>query len=177
MNCAGIVQVPDMVLRRECAIVTDFSSLLRPVAERIAAAAARSGRVGVAAPQLGIPRRIFAIKTEIGTAPTVYMNARIVRSSGTQRGSEACLSIRDRWFDCTRADYVEVEYEDITGTTQTVEAEGLLARALQHEIDHLDGILFIDRVEQQARGLIRQQRRQIERQLGKIPCSPRLVSL
>lgn len=168
MNCAGIVQVPDPVLRVPCPEVTEFGPELHELAERLAAATWRSGRVGVAAPQIGVSQRVFAVRDGAG-APVVYVNARIVRASGQQIDREGCLSIRDRWFECTRADYVEVEYEDITGTTQTVEAEGVMARALQHEIDHLDGILFIDRVREQAAGLVRQQRRNIERQLAKVP--------
>lgn len=169
MNCAGIVQVPDSVLRQVCPEVTEFDAELRRVADRCFDATCAWGRIGVAAPQLGEAVRVFAVDMLSGHPPRVFVNARIVGRSGEQRGQEGCLSVRDRWFDSTRSESVEIEAQDWNGKPITASASRLLARAFQHEIDHLDGILFIDRVREQSTGLIRQQRRQVERQLAKVP--------
>lgn len=168
MNCHGIVQVPDPVLRSECREVKEFGVALLSLAHDLIVSTKESGRVGVAAPQIGVSQRVFAVRDGI-EYPKVYVNARILKSEGVQHGQEGCLSIKDRWFPCDRADYVLVEAQDVNGDPVTVEAIGLMARAFQHEIDHLDGTLFIDRVADQAKNLVRQQRRNIERQLAKVP--------
>jgi peptide deformylase len=113
--------------------------------------------VGLAAPQVGILRRVIVIGIPEGLEhdddPEVTMslvNPEIVRSSGRQVGPEACLSIPDWYGDVPRAMNVTVKARDEDDREVRVKASGYLARILQHEIDHLDGILFIDRVEDRS---------------------------
>ena len=166
MNTAGIVQVPDPVLRARCAEVTEFGADLKALALRLAASAGKPGRVGVAAPQIGVALRMFAIG--LGPAPRVYVNPRIMSASGEQTGREGCLSVAERWFDLARAAKVTVSAQDVRGDEFVETFDGLFARAIQHEIDHLNGVLVIDRAREQLPLLTRQQRRATERELRKV---------
>lgn len=109
--------------------------------------------VGLAAPQVGVPVRLIVV--DVGDGPLVLFNPRIVSSAGEAAAREGCLSLPGVTGEVTRADRVIVEALTPNGQgVRRVEGEGLLARALQHEVDHLDGILFIDKatdiVEEQA---------------------------
>lgn len=113
--------------------------------------------VGLAAPQVGILRRVIVIGIPEGLEhdddPAVKLslvNPEIVRSSGRQVGPEACLSIPDWYGDVPRAMNVTVKARDEDDREVRIKANGYLARILQHEIDHLDGILFLDRVEDRS---------------------------
>ena len=101
--------------------------------------------VGLAAPQVGMLKRIVVI--DIGEGPVVLINPEIVETSGEQTGREGCLSIPGKMAVVTRPNYAKVKAVDITGQNIIVEGEELMARALCHEIDHLDGILYIDKME------------------------------
>lgn len=104
--------------------------------------------VGLAAPQVGILKRIVVIDvSEEGDDPIILVNPRIVESSGSQTGTEGCLSVPGKTGVVTRANYVKVEALDENMEPITVEGTELLARALQHEIDHLEGILYTSKVE------------------------------
>jgi peptide deformylase len=98
--------------------------------------------VGLAAPQIGIPERLITVDTGDGLLSLI--NPVLVATSGQERDVEGCLSIPGQSGYVTRAARVIVEGLDPGGRRKKIEAEGLLARALQHEIDHLDGILFTD---------------------------------
>ena len=97
--------------------------------------------IGLAAPQVGLSKRIVVVEIE----GCVYrmINPRIVRKQGKCRASEGCLSLPDIEGDVSRAEEVTVEFKDEKGCQQSLDASGLLARCFQHELDHLDGILFI----------------------------------
>jgi peptide deformylase len=100
--------------------------------------------VGLAAPQVGVPVRLIVV--DVGEGPMVLFNPRVVASMGEAVAREGCLSIPGVTGEVTRADRVIVEALSPNGSgVRRVEGEGLLARALQHEIDHLDGVLFIDK--------------------------------
>jgi peptide deformylase len=101
--------------------------------------------VGLAANQVGVARRVAVVETEPGRVH-VLVNPTVVSAAGTERAEEGCLSIPDIYADVDRAARVVVEAADETGTRRRIEGDGLTARALLHEIDHLDGILFLDRV-------------------------------
>lgn len=101
--------------------------------------------VGLAAPQVGMLKRIVVI--DIGEGPVILINPEIVETSGEQTGNEGCLSVPGKMGVVTRPNYAKVNAVDITGQNITVEGEELMARALCHEIDHLDGILYTDKVE------------------------------
>lgn len=101
--------------------------------------------VGLAAPQVGMLKRIVVI--DIGEGPVILINPEIVETSGEQTGNEGCLSVPGKMGVVTRPNYAKVNAVDITGQNITVEGEELMARALCHEIDHLDGILYTDKAE------------------------------
>ncbi len=101
--------------------------------------------VGLAANQIGVARRVAVVSVE-EQGEYVLVNPLIVESSGEQLGEEGCLSIPDIFADVERQERVVVEALDEEGRRRRIEATGMLARAIQHEVDHLDGILFLDRV-------------------------------
>ncbi|PKL47430.1 MAG: peptide deformylase [Candidatus Riflebacteria bacterium HGW-Riflebacteria-2] len=100
--------------------------------------------VGLAAPQVGVNIRLAII--DIGDDPLVLINPRILKSSGKETCEEGCLSLPGLTEKVERAKKVVCEATDLDGSLYELEAEGLLARAVQHELDHLDGVLFIDRI-------------------------------
>ena len=129
----------------------DLSSL---VADMVATCHAAPG-VGLAAPQIGINRKVAIIDLSIGADPNgviVLVNPVVVESSGEQREEEGCLSVPDLAEKVVRPARVRVRAADASGTVREIEGTGLLARALCHETDHLNGMLFVDRL----RGLKRE---------------------
>ena len=101
--------------------------------------------VGLAAPQVGILKRIVVI--DVGEGPIVLINPEILETSGEQTGDEGCLSVPGMAGQVTRPNYVKVKALDVNMDEQIYEGEGLLARAFCHEIDHLDGKMYTERVE------------------------------
>lgn len=101
--------------------------------------------VGLAAPQVGILKRIVVI--DVGDGPIVLINPEIIETSGEQTGEEGCLSVPGKWGIVTRPDYVKVRALNEDMEEVELEGEGLLARAFCHEIDHLSGNLYVDKVE------------------------------
>ena len=101
--------------------------------------------VGLAAPQVGILKRIVVI--DIGDGPIVLINPEILETSGEQTGDEGCLSVPGKCGTVTRPNYAKVKAFDEDMNEYIVEGEELLARCLCHEIDHLDGIMYVDKVE------------------------------
>ncbi|MFI5907726.1 peptide deformylase [Dactylosporangium sp. NPDC051541] len=133
----------DPVLRTPAAPVTVFDAALRAlVADLFAAVDARPGRAGLAAPQLGVAARVFVYRTTAGSGHVV--NPRITAAAGTQSGDEACLSIPGLAFPTPRALSVTVRGADEHGEPLTVTGSGFLARVLQHETGHCDGVLYVD---------------------------------
>jgi peptide deformylase len=111
--------------------------------------------IGLAAPQIGVNRRVAVIDLSVGTDPgarIVLLNPEVLESSGEQKEEEGCLSIPDLAERVVRPARVRVRHRDPQGAEHEIEATGLLARALCHEIDHLNGILYVDRL----RGLKRE---------------------
>jgi peptide deformylase len=111
--------------------------------------------IGLAAPQIGVNRRVAVIDLSVGADPgarIVLLNPEVLESSGEQKDEEGCLSIPDLAERVVRPARVRVRHHDAQGAEHEIEATGLLARALCHEIDHLNGILYVDRL----RGLKRE---------------------
>lgn len=104
----------------------------------------KEGRAGLAAPQIGVLRRLFVM--DCGDGLTEWINPVIVEACGEQEGPEACLSYPGYTGVVKRAQKIKVETLNRQGKKVTLEAEGYMARCIQHEMDHLDGILFIDRI-------------------------------
>ncbi len=111
--------------------------------------------IGLAAPQVGISLRLIVISDEEGRGVQALLNPAIVDRGGEVTGEEGCLSIPGVFAPVTRAAWVKVEARSVDGTPLTINARGLRARVLQHEIDHLDGVLFIDRVDPMVRDRIK----------------------
>ncbi len=113
--------------------------------------------IGLAAPQVGLDLRfaVIDLQPEDKPAPITLINPRVAQASREEvTREEGCLSLPGHYAEVTRPEKVVVAYEDIDGNPQTIEAEGLLATCLQHEIDHLDGILFVDHLSALKRNMI-----------------------
>ena len=103
--------------------------------------------VGLAAPQVGILKRIFVIDVYDGEGIRIFINPEILETSGSQTGEEGCLSVPGEFENVERPNYVKVKALNEKGEEFILEGEGLLARAVLHENDHLDGVLFVDKAE------------------------------
>ena len=146
MAIRKIVMYPDEVLEIKCRPVVKFDRKLAKLLDDMYDTMIEHDGVGLAAPQIGIDERIAIvdIDDELGTIEMI--NPRIINTSGEQTGPEGCLSFPDLFGEVTRPNYVKIEAFDRKGKKFTLEAEEFLARAIQHEIDHLDGVLFTSKV-------------------------------
>jgi peptide deformylase len=123
--------------------------------------------VGLAAPQVGVHKRIIILDITVGKEPDsllVMINPEILSAEGEQTDEEGCLSVPGYNGNITRAQTVEVSYMTREGEQTTFNAEGLMARAIQHEVDHLDGILFVDRLSPLKRDMIKRKIKKAIRQ-------------
>ena len=150
----------DPALKQRAAEVTRFDESLKELARDMHETMHAYRGVGLAGNQIGVLQRILVVDVpgaEEGEERRVYtvVNPVIVEKSGTQTDEEGCLSIPGVWQDVTRAMKVVVEAKDENGAPVRIDAEGYLARALQHEIDHLDGVLFVDRLSLLKRQFLR----------------------
>jgi len=145
MAVRTIKGLDDPIVRQKAKKVGKADAQIRAlIADLIASMRAAPG-VGLAAPQVGVPLRVAVV--EIEKKLFTLVNPEIVeRSKETQTGPEGCLSIPGYWADVERAMKVRVRALDKSGKRFTTTAEGFLARAFQHELDHLDGVLYIDRL-------------------------------
>jgi len=139
----------DPVLRKPAAEAVDFDRELRRLVDDLTETMLEAPGAGLAAPQIGVGLRVFTwhVDGEVGH----LVNPSLDLSEETQHGPEGCLSIPDLAIDCTRALSVVARGFDMYGEPVTIEGSELLARALQHETDHLDGILFVDRLDPESR--------------------------
>jgi peptide deformylase len=161
-----IVKFPDPVLTTPAAPVTGFDTpeLHQLVDDMFASMYAASG-VGLAAPQIGLGMRLTVIDCSTGEDPAqklVLINPDIVRRAGKQKGEEGCLSIPGFRADVTRAMSVTVRAQNPRGEWFETSGEELLARAIQHEVDHLNGILFLAHLSTLKRDLIKRKIRKLQ---------------
>ena len=140
----------DPILRVKTVPVSDFTPELRDFVQGMFECMYRAEGVGLAAPQVGERIRVFVVDVpgdeDTPRVKRAFVNPVIVEKVGSMTGEEGCLSIPGFRADVKRAAHVVVDAHDENGVAFRVEADGLLARALQHETDHLDGVLFIDRL-------------------------------
>lgn len=141
-----VFKIPDPVLRRAAADVTKISNKTQKLVDELMRVMKQANGIGLAAPQMGVLQRVIVIGPD-GIKPTALINPKVVKAEGEQIGQEGCLSIPGLYGDVKRALYVEVEALDRKGREVVFELEGMPARVVQHEIDHLDGVLFIDKVD------------------------------
>ena len=145
MSVYNIVTKEDKILRKISKPIPEITPNVKKMLDRMLETMYASNGVGLAAPQVGILKRAVVVDVgEGGPGPLKLINPEIVERSGVQNGPEGCLSCPDMWGDVRRSQYVKVKATNPEGEEIIVEGEDFLARALQHEIDHLDGILFID---------------------------------
>ena len=148
-----IVEFPDPVLRRATRPVTVFDEALKTFVDEMTIVMKDDDGVGIAAPQVGVSKKVAVVCFE--GERYVLVNPVIVEATGTQRGEEGCLSFPGIFGEVERAERVVVECQDATGAKRRHEAEGFVARAFQHEIEHLEGKLLIDHFSPMKRELIR----------------------
>ncbi|MFD6138090.1 peptide deformylase [Promicromonospora sp. NPDC060271] len=142
--------VPDPVLRTPCDTVTTIDDRVRSLVADLVDTVDDEGRAGLAANQIGVSLRAFSwnIEGEIG----YVINPRIVElGEELQDGGEGCLSVPNLWYPTVRANYAKVEGINLDGDPITVEGTGIMARCLQHECDHLDGMVYLDRLQKETR--------------------------
>lgn len=135
----------DDILRKKSRVVEKLDERTKDLIEDMFDTMKEADGVGLAAPQVGVLKRIIVI--DIGEGPIVLINPEIIEQSGEQCGPEGCLSVPEATEEIRRPNFVKVKGLDRDMNETVVEGEGLLARALCHEIDHLNGILFIDLVQ------------------------------
>lgn len=135
----------EAVLRKKCKPITEITPKIVELAEDMLDTMYEANGCGLAAPQVGMLKRLVVI--DVGEGPVILINPEIIETSGEQTGNEGCLSIPGKMATVTRPNYVKAKAVDITGQNIIVEGEELMARALCHEIEHLDGILYIDKME------------------------------
>lgn len=146
MGIRNIRRNGDEVLRKTCKPVEEITNRTLTLLKDMAETMYEADGVGLAAPQIGILQRIFVIDVYDDEGLRVFINPEILEMSGSQLGEEGCLSIPGELADVDRANYVKVKAFNEHGEEFILEATELLARAIQHENDHLNGVLFIDHV-------------------------------
>lgn len=150
MAIRTILTQEDPALSKKCRVVTDFTPRLHQLLDDLGDTLLESGGVGLAAPQVGILRRaVVVLETNVGEDEDEILyelvNPEIIESSGEQTGPEGCLSVPGVFGEVTRPEYVKVRAQDRDGEYFEVEGHGLTARCFCHEIEHLDGHLFLEK--------------------------------
>lgn len=146
MAIRNIRELGDEVLTKKCKPVTEMTSRNRELIEDMLETMYEAGGVGLAAPQVGVLKRIVVIDVT-GEDPHILINPRIVESSGEQTGQEGCLSLPGKSGQVTRPNYVKAVALDADMREYELEGTELLARAICHEVDHLDGHMYVEKVE------------------------------
>lgn len=150
MDPLDVVVYPDPVLRRGGKTVTVFDQQLRELAARMFEAMYAEGGVGLAAPQVGIEQKLLVLNPagskDDRSGELVLLNPRITKKKAREFGEEGCLSFPGIYAEVERFVDITVTFQDLDGREQTLQASSWLARIIQHELDHLDGVLFVDRL-------------------------------
>ena len=157
MSLIPIILIPDPVLRRVAEPVGEVTDGVRQLLDDMAETMYDAPGIGLAAPQINISERLIVIDCGPDDAPELHkmINPEIVRRSDELSIlEEGCLSIPDQTAEVERPATVDVRYTDINGAEQMLHCEGLLAACVQHEIDHLNGVLFIDHISRLKRDMI-----------------------
>ncbi|MCI8300043.1 MAG: peptide deformylase [Lachnospiraceae bacterium] len=145
MAVRNIRQLGDEILKKKCREIKEITPRIRELIEDMKETMYEANGVGLAAPQVGVLKRVVVI--DIGEGPLVLVNPRLLESSGEQTGEEGCLSVLGKYGIVTRPMYVKIEAWDENMEYREIEGEELLARAICHEIDHLDGHMYVEKAE------------------------------
>ena len=141
-----VLEYPHIILRRKAKKVNKIDRSIQRLADDLSDTLVASGGVGLAANQIGVLRRVIAIQIPEDPEPTIYINPEIIHREGKREVHEGCLSFPNLYGNLNRSMWVKVKGMDRKSKIFRLRAEGLLAQAFEHEIDHLNGILFIDHV-------------------------------
>ena len=152
MAIREILREDDPVLRKTCHKVEKFDRRLWSLLDDMAETMYEANGVGLAAPQVGILKRVVVI--DVGDRPWVLINPEITETSGEQTGDEGCLSLPGKSGTVTRPNVVTVNAYDENMEPFTLRGEGLLARAICHECDHLEGVMYVEHVEGELRDTV-----------------------
>jgi peptide deformylase len=154
--------VGDPVLRQRANEVTDIDGRLAAIVEGLTGALYEASGLAVAAPQVGVLKRLFVYDMQEGDGPQVIVNPVINESGGEWVYEEGCLSVPGLAWEIVRPKQVHVTGVDLDGNEISFEADELLARMFQHEIDHLDGVLLLDRLDEDQRKEAKRAVRQLQ---------------
>ena len=146
MAIRNIREIGEEVLTKKCREVTEMTPRIKELIEDMLETMYEANGVGLAAPQVGVLKRIVVIDAT-GEDPHILINPRIVETSGEQTGPEGCLSVPGKSGQVTRPGYVKAVALDVNMKEYELEGTELLARAICHELDHLDGHLYVEKVE------------------------------
>ena len=155
MAVLKVLRYGDPALRRRAAPVGEVTPEVRATIADMTETMYDEVGIGLAAPQVGIALRLIVVADEEGRGVQALLNPAVVDRGGEATGEEGCLSIPGVFAPVTRAAWVKIEAQDVNGRPLALRATGLRARVLQHEIDHLDGVLFIDRIDPVTRDRIK----------------------
>ncbi len=148
MALRTIREFGDEVLARRCKEVKEITPRIKELVQDMIETMYEADGVGLAAPQVGVLKRIFVIDVSPeGDSPMVFINPEILETSGEQTGYEGCLSVPGKSGIVTRPNYVKAKATNLDGEEFVVEGEELFARAILHENDHLDGHMYVEKVE------------------------------
>lgn len=146
MTRLNIVEYPADILEKKCRPVTQFDSKLKRLVRDMQETMIAADGVGLAAPQVGKNMRLAIVDIEDKHGLIVLINPELLSSTGTQTDVEGCLSFPDLYGEVTRPNQIKIKAQNIKGQFYNFEAEGFLARAILHEMDHLNGVLFTSKV-------------------------------
>ena len=145
MALRNIRKLGDDILRKKCRPVDSVDGKITTLLDDLADTMRHANGVGLAAPQVGILKRVVVI--DIGDGLIELINPEIIDQKGSITDVEGCLSVPGKWGTVTRPEVVTVKALDRNGKEITIKGKGMLAKALCHELDHLDGVVFVDKVE------------------------------
>jgi peptide deformylase len=161
-----IVIWPHKVLTTSTQPVTDFGPALETLLQQMSESMAEAKGIGIAANQVGVNLRVAIVGREDGTQFEI-VNPQMLSKEGDVVLEEGCLSVPDVWEKCPRRQKVKVRFQDKTGEWHELEADGRLAHVLQHEIDHLDGTVFVDHLGSLKQKLIRERMLKLQKSLAR----------
>lgn len=153
-------------LRKSSQEVTDFGEELRSLTRRMESCMIAENGIGLAAPQVGVHRRVLVAENRSGSGPSIctLVNPEIIEASReTDKFQEGCLSLPEVYADVTRPVRIRVRYQDVDGREQELQDDDLLSRIIQHEMDHLEGVLFVDHLSMLKRRLLSKRLKELSR--------------
>jgi peptide deformylase len=155
MAVLNVRKYGDPVLRKRAEPVKEVTPEIRRMVEDMFETMYDEVGIGLAAPQVGISLRLMVVGDDNGRTPRALVNPVIADRGGEVTAEEGCLSLPGIFAPVTRSEWVRLEAQDLEGTPVSIRAKGLAARVFQHEMDHLDGVLFIDRLDAMSRDRIK----------------------